>query len=306
MVLVGLPKAGKSSLLNALAGTESKVADYAFTTLDVIPGMLDYSGAKIQLLDVPGIIEGAHIGKGEGTKIASVMRSADLLLIVIDATSPEQLDTVLDELYKLNIRINKERPAVLFEKLSRGGITIDGPLDSAGKKEVAEALVASGIYNANVAVMRRVPSDEIIEYLLESITYVKGIIALNKSDVIGAGASEQIAKSVFSKTGIFAIPVSARSGMNLGALKEAIFRNSDLIRVHLKPKGTEADYDKPMIIRKGATIADVARKLNSKTAKYIKHAYVTGPSSKFANQKVGMEHVVHDGDIVTLVYEKLM
>ncbi|MEM3859448.1 MAG: GTPase, partial [Candidatus Micrarchaeaceae archaeon] len=304
VVLVGFPKAGKSSLLNALTGTESKVADYAFTTLDVIPGMLTYSGASIQLLDLPGIIEGAHLGRGEGTKIASIIRSADLLLIVIDATTPNQLDTVLDELYKLNIRVNKDKPNIAFEKSSRGGIIVEGAIEQASRKEIAEALIASGIYNANVAVLKRMPSDEIIDYLLENITYVKGIIAVNKSDIIGIDAAEKLANSISSKTGLIAVPVSAQNGTNLDMLKETLFSNSDLIRVYLKPKGSEADMKKPMIIKKGATVFGVAKKLNSKIAKYLKHAYITGPSSKFANQRVGIEHVMQDGDIATLVYEK--
>ncbi len=57
---------GKSTLLTLLTGTQSEAAAYEFTTLTCIPGIIHYNDAKIQLLDLPGIIEGASEGKGRG------------------------------------------------------------------------------------------------------------------------------------------------------------------------------------------------------------------------------------------------
>lgn len=59
----------QSTLLSTLTKTESEAASYEFTTLTCIPGVIDYNGANIQLLDLPGIIEGAAQGKGRGTII---------------------------------------------------------------------------------------------------------------------------------------------------------------------------------------------------------------------------------------------
>ena len=81
--LVGFPSVGKSTLLTKLTGTFSEAASYEFTTLTCIPGVIRYRGAKIQLLDLPGIIEGAKDGKGRGRQVISTARTCNLILIVL-------------------------------------------------------------------------------------------------------------------------------------------------------------------------------------------------------------------------------
>lgn len=64
---------GKSTLLTMLTGTHSEAASYEFTTLTCIPGIIHYNDTKIQLLDLPGIIEGASEGKGRGRQVNSLL-----------------------------------------------------------------------------------------------------------------------------------------------------------------------------------------------------------------------------------------
>ena len=109
LVLIGPPSAGKSTLINLLTNAESKVAAYAFTTVSVIPGMLKYRDGYIQILDVPGLIEGASTGKGKGKEVLSVARGADLLVIMTDPERLKFFDQILFELEKAGIRINKKK-----------------------------------------------------------------------------------------------------------------------------------------------------------------------------------------------------
>lgn len=85
VALIGFPSVGKSTLLTSLTGTKSEAAAYEFTTLTCIPGVIHYNEAKIQLLDLPGIIEGASEGKGRGRQVIAAAKSSDLILMVLDA-----------------------------------------------------------------------------------------------------------------------------------------------------------------------------------------------------------------------------
>lgn len=304
-VLVGFPNAGKSSLLMAITNAESRIAAYAFTTLEVIPGTMTYQGAQIQILDVPGLIEGASEGKGSGTKVASVIRVADLLLIMLDVNKPEGLYKLLDELYGLDIRINKTRPKIAIEQKATGGLEIEKMNHKAPtKREVAEILNQYGIYNGKVLFHQDADIEDVMEVMDPSMVYVKAIIILNKIDSVEPSYAQGIKKEIENSTGCKVISISASQKTNLEELKPKIFNELDLIRIYLKPKDGEPDFEKPLIMKKGATVYDVAKDLHSKVAKSLRYAYISGKSAKFTNQRLGREHVLADGDCVTLIYDK--
>ena len=124
VVFIGLPSVGKSTLLNRLTGSKSAIGAYQFTTLTVVPGVMNYRGARIQVLDLPGIIKGASTGKGLGKRILSVARSADIVLLVLDVFQPYHEDVLINELANIGIRLNQTPPNIVIEKSTTGGIAV--------------------------------------------------------------------------------------------------------------------------------------------------------------------------------------
>ena len=114
VILLGYPSVGKSTLLSAITNKESKVAAYEFTTLDAVPGMMEYNGrykgVKVQIIDLPGIIEGGSTGSGRGREIFSAVRNADLIAIMLDATKLDHIEIIKKELYHANIRLDQQPP----------------------------------------------------------------------------------------------------------------------------------------------------------------------------------------------------
>jgi len=125
VALIGFPSVGKSTLLGALTATESEAAAYEFTTLTCVPGTLQYRGCRIQVLDLPGIIEGAAHGKGRGREVIAVARNADAILIVLDAGKEglnRHREILERELETVGIRLNQRPPDVTYKKKTTGGI----------------------------------------------------------------------------------------------------------------------------------------------------------------------------------------
>jgi uncharacterized protein len=129
-ILVGFPSVGKSTLLNALTNANSPVGAYSFTTLTCIPGLLEYKHAKIQVLDVPGIVQGAATGRGRGKEVLACAQSADLVMMIVDAFNPQHLNVIQKEIYETGLRLNQKLPIVKIAKKSKGGIDLGADQNS--------------------------------------------------------------------------------------------------------------------------------------------------------------------------------
>jgi ribosome-interacting GTPase 1 len=303
VVLIGLPSVGKSTLLNSLTNAKSRVASYQFTTLTAVPGMLHYRGAKIQLLDLPGIIEGASGGKGFGKRVLSVARSADLILIVLDVFQPHHRGVLKKELAEGGIRLDEQPPNILIEKTSTGGISVNAQVPiKASERLIKEIMRLYGLHNGRLIIREpNLTDDQLIDVLSGNRIYVPSLIVLNKIDLVNASFVQEVkSKIVGNNNNNNFIAVSADSGINIDVLKEAIYQRLGFIRVYMRPKGGETDFKEPLIIKNGATVQDVCNKIHRNMTKNFRYGLVWGKSAKFPGQKVGLDHKLADEDVLTI------
>jgi ribosome-interacting GTPase 1 len=304
VVLIGLPSVGKSTLLNSLTNAKSRVASYQFTTLTAVPGMLHYRGAKIQLLDLPGIIEGASGGKGFGKRVLSVARSADLILIVLDVFQPHHRGVLKKELAEGGIRLDEQPPNILIEKTSTGGISVNAQVPiKASERLIKEIMRLYGLHNGRLIIREpNLTDDQLIDVLSGNRIYVPSLIVLNKIDLVNASFVQEVKSKIVgnNNNNNNFIAVSADSGINIDVLKEAIYQRLGFIRVYMRPKGGETDFKEPLIIKDGATVQDVCNKIHRNMTKNFRYGLVWGKSAKFAGQKVGLDHKLADEDVLTI------
>ena len=305
IVIIGLPSVGKSTLLNSLTNAKSRVASYQFTTLTAVPGMMHYRGAKIQVLDLPGIIEGASGGKGFGKRVLSVARSADLVLIMLDVFQPHHLSVLKKELAEAGIRLDEQPPNILIEKTATGGISVNAQVPiKASERLIKEIMRLYGLHNGRLIIREpNLTDDQLIDVLNGNRIYVPSVVVLNKIDLVNASFVQEIKSKIVgnNNNNNNFVAVSAESGINIDVLKEAVYQRLGFIRVYMRPKGGETDFKEPLIIKNGATVQDVCNKIHRNMAKNFRYGLVWGKSAKFAGQKVGLDHKIADEDILTIV-----
>ncbi|NUN11265.1 GTP-binding protein [Candidatus Micrarchaeota archaeon] len=292
IVFIGLPSVGKSTMLNALTGAGSKTAAYAFTTLTVVPGILHYKGAQLQLLDLPGIIRGASKGVGRGKEVLAVARNSDLILLVVDVKDPGYVNKLIDELGEIGIRVDQKPPNIVIERTESGGIEVNYSVKPThlNDKLVASVLGEYGIFSAIVNIREDATVERLIDALLGNRRFIPSLRVLNKIDLAKKEDLKKLDKDF--------VKISAEKNIGIEELKQAIYDKLGLIRIFTRSKFEKADMDAPLMMRRNATVADLCDLVHRELKKEFKFAEVWGKSAKHPGQKVGLHHKLQDGDVV--------
>jgi len=293
-ILVGFPSVGKSTILNRLTNAESKVGHYDFTTLDIIPGMMKLNHALIQLLDIPGVIGGVSKGKGRGREILSVVRNADIVVFILDATKPGQLEVLKEELYDAGFRLDQEPPDVTIKKTSGKGIDIGSAvkLTHMTLDQAKSILREFRVLNAEIVIRTNITADQFIDCVMGNRVYVPSLTVVNKIDKITENKLNKFKKGIGK-----CITISAEEDKGMDDMKDAIWDKIGLMRIYLKKIGKNPDMDEPLILKRGSSIKDVADKIHKVFEERFRYARIWG-SSRFGGQKLGVDYILHDEDIV--------
>ncbi|CAG8212857.1 unnamed protein product [Penicillium salamii] len=300
VALVGFPSVGKSTFLSKITKTKSEAAAYSFTTLTAIPGVLEYGGAEIQILDLPGIIEGASEGKGRGRQVISAAKTSDLILMVLDATKRAEQRALLEaELDSVGIRLNKEPPNIYLKAKKAGGMKISfaTPPKNLDEKLIYNVLRDYKILNCEVLVRdENATIDDFIDVIMKDHRkYIRCLYVYNKVDSIGLEFLDALAREPYTAV------MSCELDLGVQDVVERIWKELRLMRLYTKRKGEEPNFDEALIVRRDSSIEDVCDQIHRTIKDTFKYAMVWGASARHIPQRVGLSHMVADEDVVSIV-----
>ena len=304
VTLVGFPSVGKSTLIVQVTDAQSETGGYAFTTLTCIPGVMEHRGARIQILDLPGLIKGAADGKGRGKEILGVVRTCDMVLYIIDPFHDTHLPILHRELELAGMRLNQPPPQVFITRLQKGGIELRSPVEQPHLtvEQMRDIIRSFGYTSALVTLRVNATADMLVDTMAGSRVYSKAVVIINKIDL--ATPEDIAAIRATLPEGWPVLPISAATGEGIEEMKDFIYDNLGFMSIYLKPQGQEADLIEPLIVKDTSTVQDVCATLHRDFVRKFRFARVTGPSAKFDWQRVGLHHNLMDGDLLSIIMRR--
>lgn len=307
IALIGFPSVGKSTLLTELTDTESESAGYAFTTLTAISGNIFYRGTKLQLLDLPGIIEGAAHGKGRGRQVIACAKSADLVLIVLDAAKEgikNHKEILERELELTGIRLNKRPANITYKKKAEGGIKFNSvgiKLTHFGEdpeSSIKAILNTYRIHSADVLFREDATPEELIDIVEGNRIYVKCLYVYNKCDLLSIEEVDALARRIDS------VVITCNLHLGYDYLLQKIWEYLGIVRVYTKPRGGQPDFEDPVVLtnfRHGVLVESACTQVHRSLVDDFHFAMVCGTSTKHNPQRVGLSHPLEDEDVLQIV-----
>jgi ribosome-interacting GTPase 1 len=304
IIILGPTKVGRSSLLTSVTKARAEVSDYPFTTREPVPGMFQFEDLQFQLVEAPALVEGAADRGSAGLQTLGLARNADGLILMVDLSkdASKQLTIILMELEKARILIQKPRARVEIERKhvdSGLRIIVLGKLIDCNLRDVEDLLKSYRLLDATVKIYGFATFDDVEDAIFESTIYRPAIVVANKIDADDAATSlAELKRSMGDQLPV--VPISCQSGVGLERLGEEIFGALEIIRVYTKEPNERRPSGNPFILKRGASIAELARQIHSDFIERFAYARVWAKRLAFSPQKVGPLFVLDDKDIVEL------
>jgi GTP-binding protein len=178
--IIGYPNVGKSSLLAALSAATPKIADYAFTTLEPVLGTIEVNNNSFVLAEIPGLIEGAHAGKGLGHSFLQHAMRTRVLVHLLDGNSASPLDDLIsvnNELSMFDASLVEKPQVVAINK-------VDLPEVAARVKELRQAFAEAGITPLFISANARIGLEELKRQIWELLKTVEARTAVVQQPVV--------------------------------------------------------------------------------------------------------------------------
>lgn len=305
VLIFGQTNAGRSSLLRSLTNARPTVGEYEFTTQRPIPGMLQFEDVQLQLVELPAP-QADQNGRLEAQpEVNDLIRSSDGLLLIIDLTGNpfRQFEWLIEALQKIRILIEKPSSSVeILREKGSGEIRIatSGSRTSINHSRIRELLHSYGLNNALVRIYGEISLDDIEDAILENVTTYKPCLVVgNKLDLLAdKNSAMEFSKRIGSQVPVLLI--SCLTGQGMSEIGGAVFRSLGIIRVYTKEPNQSRPSEHPFVIHAGTTVKELARSIHSDLADRYRYSRIWGPTSKFAGERVGPEHVLGDRDIVEI------
>ena len=300
VAVVGPPSSGKTALLRCLTNTPLEPDDLPFSTVEPVPSMFIEDGVYVQMVKTHSLL--LEQQSEMNTIVLATVRNADAVVLVLEANaSSHVLGKIVEFFEDEGVYLYPPRNYVKIERRGLGGVQIMGTGTVVGGtlNDVKKLLNEYGIYHAVVYIHGSVTLDDVEEALYLERQYKPTIVIFSKRDVF---RPQQEALEYLNKLGVKYYEADlSKCSINRRALLEDLLRLTKRIRVFTKPVHSKTYVEKPIVVKEGSTVEEVANQIHSSLVKTFKYAVVwrreTYPNRP---KRVGLDYVLQDNDVVEI------
>jgi ribosome-interacting GTPase 1 len=267
--------------------------------------MLLFEDIQFQLVELPAPLLNRAGGYDVQPEVTELLRTCDGLLLVVDLSSDpvRQFRSIARALEDIRISIRKPSSRVEIVREKGSGeirIATSGTQMSTNPDEIRELLRTYEIKNALIRVYGDVTIGDVENAILENVSIYKPCLVIgNKLDLaFTKETSLRFGQEI--RENLPVLLTSCLTSQGLTRVGEETFHSLGLVRVYTKEPNQSKPSEHPFVVREGTTVKELARSIHSDLAERYRYSRIWGPTSKFAGERVGPEHVLGDQDVVEI------